>query len=243
MLTLATWNLMRPVYPARRELFRQYLDRVAPDILVLTENHDEFQHGLPHVHSSAVGRDGWARDRNGHRWVTICSRFEVVPLPTRDNSRSAAALILLPGGRSLIVFGTVLPWRTSSWRDQPWAQGAAFAASLSEQALDWSDLRAQNPGSDLIVLGDFNQELGFKPVSGTLRNQALLADTLHRHGLHAATGGDGDPVARRHSPRACIDHICLPREWAFDAAQSWPNVLEPSLTDHFGVAVRAMPKP
>ncbi len=230
---------MRPVLPTRRALFRQHIDRVAPDILVITENHDSFEHGLAHVHSSALGRDGWARDRNGHRWVTICSRFGLVPLPTRDHVRSAAALALLPGGRSLIVFGTVLPWRSSAWRNHPWAKGAAYAAALSEQALDWSDLCRQKPGSDLVVLGDFNQELISRPLSGTRRNQVLLEETLRRHGLQVATSGTGDPIARLHPPRACIDHICLPRDWTHEPAISWPSVLDPSLTDHFGIAVRA----
>lgn len=230
---------MRPVLPTRRALFRQHLDLIAADILVLTETHDDFHHGFPYAHSSAMGRDGWDRDRNGHRWVTICSRYEAVPLAARDGIRSAAVLVRMPDGPPLIVFGTVLPWRSSSWRNHPWAEGIAFSASLSEQASDWRDLCAQNPGAELVVLGDFNQELGVRPISGTLRNQAMLARTLEQHGLAAVTSGDADPIARRHAPRACIDHICLPSGWVADPAKAWPDVLDPSLTDHFGVAVRA----
>ena len=63
-----------------------------------------------------------------------------------------------PGRRPIVVYGTVLPWLSSPWRDVPAANGAAYAAALEGQARDWATLQRDHSDCDFIVAGDLIQE-------------------------------------------------------------------------------------
>lgn len=241
MFKLATWNLMKPVSQRRREIMRGHMDRENADVWVLTETHDGFNPGHTHTHShsSSPGRD------NGtylpeHRCVTIWSKFPAIPLVTTDKERTAATRITDSTGATFIVYGTVLPWVGSKWREHPSAGGVAFREALATQLNDWMRLRKEYPDDEFFVLGDFNQELVLPRYYGSRANHTALEAALKSAGLRAVTAGDGDPVRRHSAPCACIDHICVRRDskWQVESTVRWPDVPVPErwLTDHFGVA-------
>jgi endonuclease/exonuclease/phosphatase family metal-dependent hydrolase len=146
-----------------------------------------------------------------------------------------------PDGAPLVVYGTVLPWLGSPWRDFPADDGMAFRAALAAQLADWIALVRQFPGGDLCVLGDLNQDLSRRDYYGSRGNRLALLDALRTVGLSALTADPADPVRAVARDRASIDHICVPvrvvqqgsaRLWV------WPPGAAPDrrLSDHYGVA-------
>ena len=244
-MKLATWNVARPVPSAarRRTLVIDQIRLVAADVWVLTETHDSV---VPGSEFGAVSTRG--SDRHGdpcERWSTIWSRFPIEPLsPTSDPIRAVAARVVPPAGPPLIVYGTVLPWLGSRWRSYSAADGLAFAQALEAQAADWRTLRESNPDHDLVVAGDFNQDLAHTHYYGSRANRRRLLLALDGAGLVALTAGDGDPIRRDSSPRACIDHVCISKStrWLLNRGSRWPNLPKPDrrMSDHFGVAVEFM---
>lgn len=240
-LTLATWNVAQPKSPRSREALRACTDAACADVLVLTETRDDLNPGHAHVHSSAPGMDGLDSDQA--RWVSIWSRFALEPLRTSDPQRTCAARVTPDGAPPFVVFGTVLPWLGSPWRDHPAAGGEAFREALSLQAADWTRLSAEFPGDEFFVLGDFNQDLVAEPPHyyGSTANRKALKQALAEAGLVALTAGPLDPVRRDSPPCASIDHICARQhsKWRPAPAVRWPEAPKPprSLSDHFGVSI------
>ena len=241
-MKVATWNLARSVPKARRRhaAIAETIRHVAADVWVLTETHDSVIPGLDFQGVSTVGSD--RPSEVGERWTTIWSRFPLEPLsPTSDPVRTVAARVLPPHGAPLIVYGTVLPWLGSRWRGIPGKDGRAFAAALACQESDWKKLQESHHGHDLIVAGDFNQDLSDTHYYGSAVNRLSLAEALTRAGLAAVTGGAADPVRLASPTRACIDHVCISKTstWKIRAAIRWPDLPhpDPSLSDHFGIVI------
>lgn len=238
-MKLATWNLMLPVSTQRRATMREHSDRVAADVWVLTETHDGFTPGHRHSHSSAAGRDGGHRVE--HRWVTIWSNDPLESITTSDPERTAAARVTPSTGDPFVVFGTVLPWIGSSWRDHPGEGGRAFQAALTAQAADWREIRRRHPDDEFFLMGDFNQDFATPRYYGSRANRDALERALGEAGLVPWTGGADDPVRRDSAPCAGIDHICGRRDsrWRVEGTVRWPDtdVPERRVSDHFGIAV------
>ena len=241
-MKIATWNLERPVPSDQRRVARllHEISRVRADIWVLTETHDLVTPGAGFTGVSTVGFDH-PRER-GERWVTIWSRYGLESLPdTSDPSRAVAVRVVPPVGSPLIVYGTVLPWLGSPWRNVTAAGGQAFAAALEAQASDWRRLRGSYPDHSFVLAGDFNQDLAESHYYGSRRNRRALQDALDGASLVALTAGHKDPVRRESPPCACVDHICLAdlSEWKPGKPRRWPDAAapDPGLSDHFGIEV------
>jgi len=240
-LKLATWNVAVPVSETRRRRIRTWIDQVRADVLVLTETHDGLDPGYAHQCCSAAGRDG--SEPAAHRWVSICSHATQEPMPTADPQRTAAARVFPADSGPFVVYGTVLPWLGSAWREHTAEAGVAFREALAVQLSDWLELRSNHPHDELFVLGDFNQDLvsSGPRYYGSGANRRCLDQALKSAGLVALTGGENDPVRRDSFPCACIDHICgrADSAWRVASTERWPNEAAPpkSLSDHFGVAV------
>jgi endonuclease/exonuclease/phosphatase family metal-dependent hydrolase len=135
----------------------------------------------------------------------------------------------------------VLPWLGSKWRGIASAGGAAFAAALKAQACDWKALKNAYPDHDVIIAGDFNQDLADTHYYGSRANRKRLVDALEQAGLVALTASNNDPVRTQSPPLACVDHICMSAgsRWRATAAHRWPDYQKPDrrLSDHFGIAV------
>jgi hypothetical protein len=233
-LCLANWNVNRPVAPSRVAAVCTAIGAVGADIIVLTEAHDGL--GLDYGHSvgSLPGRDGLHGPQ--HRWVQIRSRFPLQPLPTSDPHRTVAARVD-PGGGAVVLYGTVLPWKGSRWRDAE--PRDAFRSALRLQMDDVIRLRDAFPEDDVFMVGDFNQDLCGGRYAGSVANGRLLEAQLRDAGLVAITAGASDPVRRTALAFACIDHICMPRDarWTVNDVRCWPDAAAPlaGLSDHFGV--------
>lgn len=85
-----------------------HLNRVASDLLVLTETHDGFYPGYKNYFSS---EHGVGTDLNaGFRWATIWSNDSLQRLKTSDNLYTVAARVMPRDEEPFVVYATVLPW-------------------------------------------------------------------------------------------------------------------------------------
>jgi hypothetical protein len=241
-MKIATWNLarVRPTNTQRCAEIVRWLDAVDADVWVLTETHDSVSPGPGYsaVTTAQPDRPG----EPGERWATIWSRLPIEPLPpTRDVARSVAALVRPTTGHPLVIYGTVLPWLGSPWRDFAADNGVAFRAALAAQLADWITLVGQFPDGDLCVIGDFNQDLSRRYYYGSRANRTALLDALRTVGLFALTADPTDPVRAVARDRASIDHICVPARVVQQGSprlEVWPSGAAPDrrLSDHYGVA-------
>jgi endonuclease/exonuclease/phosphatase family metal-dependent hydrolase len=245
-MRVATWNVARPVPSARRrrKLVAGQIQAVEADVWVLTETHDDVEPGPEYRSASTSGAD--RASGPGERWVSIWSRFPIEPLPsTSDPVRAVAARIAPARGTPLIVYGTVLPWLGSSWRGIEAVDGKAFEAALDVQAADWRAIRRIHPDHDLMVAGDFNQDLADTHYYGSRANRLRLTAALQQADLIALTASGDDPVRRGSPTNACIDHVCVSEALRrrCRSVHRWPDTPRPDrrMSDHFGIAVEFSP--
>jgi hypothetical protein len=241
-MRIATWNLERAMpHTPQAERQKRWIDYISADIWVLTETDVDLSPGANYCQVSSDVADRPAR--TGERWVQIWARNATVnALPTADRARTACAHVQFDNGYRCLVYGTVLPWLESSWRSHPAEGGAAFKAALELQQADWQTLWAAYPDADLILAGDFNQDLNDLPYYGTRRNKEILRQSLEDSRLDCLTKGEHDPIGRiTDGQHANIDHICLAQSsnLQFQASFVWPHDLDAlrGLSDHFGVGV------
>ena len=241
-LRIATWNVEKvaPGRSQRSQVVATALQSVDADIVILTESHHDFAPSASHTLAAASTT---APDRvGGQRWVCIWIRTgwasTAIPLQG-EPERSAAVRILLPTGGALLVFGTVLPWRSDT--RVPTFRGArAFVRSLEAQSDDVTRIRQSHPDDLLCFAGDWNQELAVRPQVGTAAGKKHLELFLSRHDLLALTAGDRDPLSAR-GWRSSIDHIAVSRSAGARATVPviWPEAfpLPKGWPDHHGVAL------
>lgn len=246
-MRIATWNLARPTGGSqpRAIALLDHMRRVDADVWILTETHEELSPGPEYQPVSSSGAD--RPQAEGERWTMIWSRLPVIRQEeTADPVRTACARLEDPGCGAVLVYGTVLPWLGSRWRDVPAADAAAFEAALAAQAADWKRLRREHAADGFCLGGDFNQDLCNRHFYGSRRGRRALRDALDATGLVCVTAHPHDPVRdSTNGARAGIDHICLSdalvgRQRA--SAKAWPEPSEIGrrLTDHFGVRIELL---
>ncbi len=206
---------------------------------MLTESHL----GIPPVQGLRLSsQSSAAPDRTPHeRWVCIWTSeaIPVAALPlSGEPERSAAVLLTPPHQRPIIVFGSVLPWRSDTRRDGL-RGGAAFVDALREQETDIVRLRAEHRDARFLFIGDLNQEVDVAGPVGTPLGRVALRRFLDSQGLIALTGGSGDPLRRW---RDSIDHIIIDAASAplASAPEIWPEQFPlpgRPWPDHHGVEV------
>lgn len=237
-MKIATWNLQRANTRRRRADAQQLMREIDADVWVLTESRRDLSPGPAYalVAESAPREEADADER----WVTIWTRLEGgVPHVTRDDQFTACAKIAGRRDGALYVYGTVLPWRGSSWRGHASPDAQAYGEALSVQTDDWCELRCKG---DLCVAGDFNQDLSDPPFYWSLRARALLERALRYCALTATTAAPNDPVRKlTDHAQACIDHVCLSPGLASrvsGAAAAWrPEIDARKISDHPGIVV------
>ena len=241
---IATWNLnyLSP-NSERVKVCRAKMLDIKADVWILTETWKGFQPGEDHrlIAASTLASD-LSCDR---RWTVIWARTSLngSQIDTRDPERTACARIVLPNGLSLYVYGTVLPWRGSSWRGKKSAGGHAFSEALAVQKADWVDIRKNDPEALLCVAGDFNQDLlANGHYYGSKRECKLLEEALAQANLNCFTSGASDPVAKLDPQKATVDHICLGATQPILSGvnvHAWsPVQQERQLSDHYGISMR-----
>ncbi|MEL6937773.1 MAG: endonuclease/exonuclease/phosphatase family protein [Cyanobacteria bacterium J06598_1] len=239
MLRVANWNVARPQSQPHRERLAEVIQAISADIWILTETHESLSPGPTFTCATTTVSDRVCKP--GEAWVSIWTHFPTEQVfPTSDSARTLAVRILPEQTKPIIVYGTVLPWLGSPWRNIPSADGAAFAAALESQLSDWISLQHEHPDCDFILAGDFNQDLAQSHYYGSRKNRAALNLALKSAKLHCLTAGELDPVLEHAPTHASIDHICVSSDLKSAAPPiSWPALSKPqkNLSDHFGLLV------
>jgi endonuclease/exonuclease/phosphatase family metal-dependent hydrolase len=220
---------------AQRDVFR----RNQADIWVLTETRKALvPEGCPEaIHSQARPLNSSKVKPDSH-WVSIWSAFpmEEVSVDLADGKRTAVAMVELPTGGQMIVYGTVLPWggdKGKTGQEKRWSEHHRV---IPEQVMEWSDLQKRFEGTNLCVAGDYNTDLGTGSYYGTRQGIAALNAGLEACGLFCATAPDRVPPDMLEHPP--IDHISLPLEWRdrVEVTAAWPAA-KGVLSDHSGLIV------
>ena len=214
------------------------IDRHGPEIVCLTETHDEL-----------LGQGGYA----------ICSRAEYgyglkknrrkVLLWSKETWRQVDDLGIesLPPGRfvsgitqtsvgEVAVIGICIPWFGSRTEARRGAERRRRWEDHEESLAGLTDVLGSAQSERLIVMGDFNQAIG----------QGSRAPRALRLALQEAF----DPQLRivtsdlAFQGRKSIDHIALSADWAVDSVDAISNFHEGrKLSDHFGIAAELSVRP
>jgi endonuclease/exonuclease/phosphatase (EEP) superfamily protein YafD len=238
-LKIVLWNIewRRRNTPAGREI-RRRVDAHAPDVVCLTEGHEDFLADSGHVIGAAANYGLYAKP--GRRKVMLWSR---TPWTGADDRGSAD----LPGGRYVAastqtsvghiqVMGVCIPWAFSNVnlgsRDKkPWEDHGAYLHGLAALL---PSIIARGP---TVVLGDFNQTIPRTRAPNAMAD--LLAKTLPETLLIPTAGSI--PEIERPS----IDHIAHTDDLETVAVRGISNIWDGGrrLSDHFGLAIELRQRP
>lgn len=212
-MRIATWNLERGGRTrAARTAQEETLRALGADIIILTEPPPSYKPRANLVGSPAL-RPG---PRENESWVVITGRsLEPMDLDT-PYTRMAVAARALVEGRTVVIYGAVLPWLSvrSHAPDLVRAEedfNAVFTRVLEEQKSDLERLRIT---ADLVVwAGDFNQSLR-GPLRGCSRKgRTALNDCLAALGFVAWN----DDAAHARPDLRAVDLLCGPKSQAVRA--------------------------
>ena len=178
----------------------------------------------------------------GGRWVTIWVRdeMEATEVVLREqNERMAAVRIVRAPYRSVVVFGTVLPWRADT-RHAEYRGARVFEHTLREHAKEWDAQMTGEEDTELCIAGDFNQEFQANGPVGTRIGRAALDEILQNSKLTCATGGSQDPLVHRRCGTN-IDHILISKGLRVSDVlpESWPESIPVPrrISDHYGISI------
>lgn len=237
-LRICNWNIDRSGVRGRWRsgLQANHIGAQQADIAVITEVHDTLEiDGLSAVCFSANGQPPY---RPFEHAVGVWTRLPVTGALAVRTPRLATCVVLDSPLGSLVVYGTILPYREEGAAQgrQRW-QGHREALEL--QLEDWADIRRQLPDHHLVVAGDFNMTL---PPSNSYVDQASrdrLLKTCGALGLEVLTGDD----VRAIVGRANIDHVFASsrlratRPTEYWMAHGTVDGVQRALSDHNGVTV------
>lgn len=234
-MRIGVWNV-EYAYPNRLDAIRAVLDSNRADIWVLTETHDDLTPpGCPFAAHSAPRPKNWSGIRPGSRWVSIWSAFPVIDsvvAPGADQERTVSALLDVGAGASLLVYGTVMPWKGDRGKFD-WSEHHRVVPG---QCNEWRALRRDYPDAALCIAGDYNTDMGTGRYYGTKQGIADINAGLEACDLYCATAPSELPTdLLQHPP---IDHISLPTTWRVRTrvAAAWPAA-KGKLSDHSGLIV------
>jgi hypothetical protein len=222
------------------------------DVWVLTESRCALSLGPEFAFAACSQEAVDLKDDPDRRWVVIWVRKEVGITTHREETQHdverTACTKLTRNGRSLYIYGTVLPWQSN----------AAFGKALEEQQADWKRLRESDPDAGFCVAGDLNKSL--HSTRAYFPHCEELDQALRERQLASVNCGYHDPVHGVSKRRSSIDHICVSRNVESNEIEpgsgfvclvprpsrgcrhddennkiSLRNSQERYLTDHFGV--------
>lgn len=235
-MRIGTWNV-EYAYERRLGNLRRVLSANAADIWILTETHDDLvPPNCPYSLHSDERPKNWSAIRPGSRWVSIWSRYPVVAnvsRPQADRERTVCALLDIGAGRSMLVYGTVMPWKG----DRNKFDWSEHHRVIPEQCAEWPELTRAYPGAEMCIAGDFNTDMGSGSYYGTKQGIGALRAGLAACNTFCATEPNRFPVGLLVNPP--IDHIALSQrhEGATSIVAAWPAE-KTTLSDHSGIVVR-----
>ena len=206
---IATWNLERADSARIRQAQETVLRELTADILVLTEPGPSYRPG-PRVVTSPPER---SRPKKGDAWVAIVGD-SVEPVGVEiPYERLAVAARARIDGRSVVVYGSVLPWAFAANNAPELVRAResafdTFLRVLREQVADIAELRRRWPADLVVWAGDFNQTLSGPSHGGSAVKREALRRALDELGLVAFNADAPNARPGMHT----IDLICGPRE-------------------------------
>jgi hypothetical protein len=234
-MRIGTWNV-EYAYETRLDALRAKLAENPADIWVLTETHDALvPQGCEFAAHSLPRPKNWSGIRSGSRWVSIWSRYPIlrqVDLPEADRERTVAALLDVGHDATVLVYGTVLPWKGDRQKFD-WSEHHRI---IPKQCSEWLKLQDLHADAALCVAGDYNTDLGTGAYYGTKAGIAALRTGLENCDLFCPTAPELFPTG--WLPHPPIDHIALPAMWKgkTTVVAAWPAD-RLNLSDHSGLVV------
>lgn len=233
IVRVGTWNLegggrSRTVARAQQERLRH----IVAEVMVYTEP-------PPSMSVPTAGRVSSPCERDiaggSASWIAVCGAgVEPVGAPLPFSRMAAVGRVRTSAG-SVIVYGSVLPWRSVA-RQAPEmvlpgeGYADAFVRMVAEQCADVRALLQQFPLDLVVWAGDFNQSLDGPNHGGSERGRAQLAGALGDLGFVAWNR------ASRHADvgMCAIDLVCGPCGRGVGSVE----VIDPGgLSDHAGYIV------
>ena len=238
-LSVVNWNVEWATPKSRRTPeIRSRIDRCDPEIVCLTETHDELlsQHG----HTICSQPDYGYTVRPNRRKVLLWSRkpwdqVDDLGIESMPSGRFVSGVTQTSVGE-VAVIGVCIPWsgsrteaRRGAERRRRWQDHEQYLAGLTE-------VLERVEAKRLIVMGDFNQVIG--PGGRARRELRLALQEAFAPNLRIVTS---DLVFQG---RKSIDHIALSADWAVDSVDAISNIHDDrKLSDHFGVAADVSVQP
>jgi len=214
------------------------IDRHEPEIVCLTETHDELlaQGG----HAICSGADyGYGVQKN-RRKVLLWSRepwkqVNDLGMDSLPPGRFVSGVTQTSVGK-VAVIGICIPWFDSRTRASRGAERRRRWEDHGEYLVGLTEVLERVEATRLIVMGDFNQAIGH----GSRAPRGL------RQALHEAFSPNLRIVTADlvFEGRKSIDHIALSADWAVDSVDAISNIHgDRKLSDHFGVAAEVSVRP
>ncbi len=234
-MRIGTWNVEYAHAP-RLAALREVLTANSADIWVLTETHDDLTPtNCPFVAHSEPRPKNWSGIRPDSRWVSIWSRYPITAtesLPSADRKRTVSALLDLGDNRTMLVYGTVMPWKGDGGKFD-WSEHHRV---IPEQCAEWLKLKETYPNSKICIAGDYNTDMGTGAYYGTKKGIAALRAGLAACDAFCATDPTQFPTGLLPCPP--IDHIALSiaSRDSTSVVAAWP-ANKKVLSDHSGVIV------
>lgn len=209
-MRVATWNLERggsSAESAQRQL--EVLDRLGADVLVVTEPPTALLARGDVAYAPAL-REG----RHGREsWVAVTGPNVKLIDAEIPYERLAVAASVERNDLRLLVYGSVLPWRSAPRHVPALARTGEtathmFERFLSEQEADIVTIRRAHPNTPLVWAGDFNQSLEGPNATGSRAGRTLLDACLTRLGLSAWNRSASHAL----DGLSAIDLICGPED-------------------------------
>ena len=236
-LSIVNWNVQWATLRSwRTPGILSRIDRHDPEIVCLTETHDELLAQGGHAICSQPDY-GYGLKKN-RRKVLLWSkepwhRIDDLGIDSMPPGRFVSGITETSVGE-VAVIGICIPWfgsrteaRRGAERRLRWEDHEQYLAGLSE-VLERVDARR------LIVMGDFNQAIG----------QGSRAPRALQLALHEAFSPNLRIVTSdlAFQGRKSIDHIALSANWAVESVDAISNIHQGrKLSDHFGVAASVTP--
>jgi hypothetical protein len=212
-MRIATWNLERGRSRAARAAQEETLKALGADVLVLTEPGAAYIAG-PGVVASPPTRPG--SSYGPESWVAIVGPgVEPVPFDIPYERMAVAARVPF-GGRSMIIYGAVLPWLSIRGHAKELVREGEVFADVFGRVLgaQKADIVKLKKNCELVVwAGDFNQTVGGTNAGGSRKGREALVNCLADLGLVAWNASADHAVGGLQA----IDLICGPTELAVRA--------------------------
>lgn len=217
-MRIATWNVERLKHHRGMDAMLREIEKVAADILVLTETDIRLHPNFPHYYQTPLLQEynpDYYRDTENR--VSVFTRYKSIRRHDTYDPFTAICVELETEKGNLLMYGTIIGIFGN--------REASFKPDLEKQMKDIQRLSAD--GKNLCVIGDYN--LTFcDNYYYTKYGRELVAETFSDCGIQLLT----------RDRKECIDHIAVSKDFVGDGSisiEEWNY--DKQLSDHKGIVV------